>query len=132
MISVDGRSTGMEIKQFHNLEEILTSIMETDVLVGRVVTEVFVNKESFSEIYPHQAEDIESDEIESVEICSMPVADMALEIAREMGKVVKLMDHGARRVAELFRQADDAEALEVYQDLMDVTQIGRASWRERV
>ena len=113
MISVDGRSTGMEIKQFQNLEEILLSIMETNELEGRVVTDVFVNNESFSEIYPHQAEDIEADEIESVEVRSMPLA--------EMGKVVQLMDHGARRVAELFRQADDAEALEVYQDLMDVT-----------
>jgi len=121
MISVDGRSTGMEIKQFQNLEEILLRIMETDELEGRVVTDVFVNNECFSEIYPHQAEDIEVDEIESVEVRSMPVVDMALEITREMGKVVQLMDHGARRVAELFRQADDAEALEVYQDLMDVT-----------
>ena len=121
MISVDGRSTGMEIKQFQNLEEILLRIMETNELEGRVVTDVFVNNESFSEIYPHQAEDIESDEIESVEVKSVPVADMALDITMELGKVVRLMDHGARRVAELFRQADDAEALEVYQDLMDVT-----------
>ena len=121
MISVDGRSTGMEIKQFQNLEEILLSIMETNELEGRVVTDVFVNNESFSEIYPHQAEDIEADEIESVEVRSMPVADMALEITREMSKVVQLMDHGARRVAELFRQADDAEALEMLQDLLEVT-----------
>ena len=121
MISVDGRETGIEIKQFHNLEEILLRIMETDELEGRIVTDVFVNKESFSEIYPHQAEDIEIDEIESVEVTSMPVMDMALDITKELGKVVRLMDHGARRVAELFRQADDAEALEVYQDLMDVT-----------
>lgn len=121
MISVDGRETGMEIKQFHNLEEILLRIMETNELEGRVVTDVFVNNESFSEIYPHQAEDIESDEIESVEVKSVPVMDMALDITKELGKVVRLMDHGARRVAELFRQADDAEALEVYQDLMDVT-----------
>ncbi|MHC1788929.1 hypothetical protein [Solidesulfovibrio sp.] len=121
MICVDGRETGMEIKQFQNLEEILLRIMETDVLEGRVVTDVFVNNESFSEIYPHQAEDIEIDEIESVDVKSVPIMDMALDITKELGKVVRLMDHGARRVAELFRQADDAEALEVYQDLMDVT-----------
>jgi len=121
MIRVDGRETGMTIGQFHNLEEILLSIMETDELEGRVVTDVFVNNESFSEIYPHQAEDIEVDEIESVEVKSVPVMDMALSISQELGKVVALMDHGARRVAELFRQAEDAEALEVYQDLMDVT-----------
>ena len=121
MIRVDGRETGMTIGQFHNLEEILLGIMETDELEGRVVTDVFVNNESFSEIYPHQAEDIEVDEIESVEVKSVPVMDMALSISQERGKVVTLMDHGARRVAELFRQAEDAEGLEVYQDLMDVT-----------
>lgn len=121
MISVDGRETGMEISQFHNLEEILVQIMGGGELDGRVVTDVFVNNESFSEIYPHQAEDIEVDEIKSVEVKSVPVSDMAFDITTELGKVVLLMDQGARRVAELFRQADDAEALEVYQDLMDVT-----------
>uniref|UniRef100_I2Q272 Uncharacterized protein n=1 Tax=Desulfovibrio sp. U5L TaxID=596152 RepID=I2Q272_9BACT len=121
MISVDGRETGMDINQFQNLEEILLRIMGGGELEGRVVTDVFVNNESFSEIYPHQAEDIEIDEIKSVEVKSVPVADMALDITVELNKVVLLMDQGARRVAELFRQADDAEALEVYQDLMDVT-----------
>ncbi len=121
MISIDGRETGMDIKHFHNLEEILVKIMDGGELEGRVVTDVFVNNESFSEIYPHQAEDIEIDEINSVEVRSVPVADMAIDISGELGKVVSLMEHGSRRVAELFRQAEDAEALEVYQDLMDVT-----------
>ena len=121
MISVDGRSTGMEVKQFQNLEEILTTIVDGGELEGRVVTDVFVNHEQFSEIYPHQAEDIDAADIESVEIKSVPRVTMALEITLELDKVVRLMEHGSRRVAELFRQADDAEALEVYQDLIDVT-----------
>ncbi|UJX40773.1 hypothetical protein K9F62_19110 [Desulfovibrio sp. JY] len=121
MISVDGRTTSMEIKEFHNLEEILLQIMDGGELEGRIVTDVIVNNESFSEIYPHQAEDIEAEEITSVEVKSVPVVSMALDIATELDKVVVLMDRGARRVADLFRQAEDAEALEVYQDLMDVT-----------
>jgi len=121
MISVDGRSTGMEVKQFQNLEEILATIVDEGELEGRVVTDVFVNNEHFSEIYPHQAEDIDAADIESVEIKSVPRTAMALDITVELDKVVRLMEHGARRVAELFRQADDAEALEVYQDLIDVT-----------
>lgn len=121
MISVDGRATGMDIKQFHNLEEILVSVMDGGELDGRVVTDVYVNDESFSEIYPHQAEDIEVSEIKSVVIKSVPVVTMARDIAGELDKVVRLLDHGARRVAGLFRQAEDAEALEVYQDLLDVT-----------
>jgi hypothetical protein len=111
----------MDISQFQNLEEILLTIMDGEDLDGRIVTDVFVNNESFSEIYPHQAEDIEAAEIKSVEIKSVPLNEMAKDVATELPKVVQLMDHGARRVADLFRQAEDAEALEVYQDLLDVT-----------
>ncbi|KAF0233394.1 MAG: hypothetical protein FD177_1664 [Desulfovibrionaceae bacterium] len=121
MIAVDGRDTGLQVQGFENLEQLLIKVMEDKHLAGRIVTDVMVNGEPFSEIYPHQAEDVETAEIESVEIVSMPTAEMAVNITRELYKVVTLMDHGARRVAELFRKADDGEALEVYQDLLDVT-----------
>lgn len=121
MIVVDGRDTGLEIQGFENLEQLIIKVMEDKHLTGRIVTDVMVNGEPFSEIYPHQAEDVETPEIESVEIVSMPTSEMAVNITRELYKVVTLMDHGARRVAELFRKADDGEALEVYQDLLDVT-----------
>ena len=120
MIVVDGRETGLQVQSFENLEQLLIKVMEENHLDGRVVTDVLVNDEPFSEIYPHQAEDIETGEIESVKIVSMSTAEMAVNITRELYKVVTLMDHGARKVASLFRKADDNEALEVYQDLMDV------------
>ncbi len=121
MIVVDGRETGINIQNYGNLEELLLKVVEDGRLEGRVVTDVWVNKEAFSEIYPHQAEDIETSEIESVEIKTVAVSEMAVSITLELYKVVTLMDQGARRVADLFRQADDSEALEVYQDLLDVT-----------
>jgi hypothetical protein len=45
---------------------------------------------------------------------------MAMSITRELYKVVQIMGDGAKHVAELFRQADDTEALEMYQDLLQV------------
>jgi hypothetical protein len=122
MIVVDGRTTGISIQNFENLEELLLKVMEDESLEGRVVTDVFVNKEAFSEIYPHQAEDIEAAGIESVEIRTVPASEMAVDITDELEKVVTLMDLGAKGVAELFRQARDAEALEIYRDLLDVIQ----------
>lgn len=122
MIVVDGRTTGISIQNFENLEELLLKVMEDENLEGRVVTDVFVNKEAFSEIYPHQAEDIEAAGIESVEIRTVPASEMAVSITDELEKVVSLMDLGAKGVAELFRQAQDAEALEIYRDLLDVIQ----------
>ncbi len=121
MIVVDGVKSGLQVSNFQNLEELLVKVMEDGTLDERIVTDVYVNKENFSEIYPHQAEDIETKDIETVEIVSVPVHEMAIDITRELYKVVRVMHEGGRRSAELFRQADDGEALELYQDLLDVT-----------
>lgn len=121
MIVIDGQNSGLSLNNFGNLEELLVKVMEEGTLDNRIVTDVLVNEENFSEIYPHQAEDIETSDIEKVEIISMPVEDMAVNMTNELHKVIKLMAHGGKHVADLFRQADDAEALEVYQDLIDVT-----------
>lgn len=121
MIVIDGNETGLKVNNFSNLEDLLVKVMEDGNLDDRMVTDVFVNKEAFSEIYPHQAEDISTEEIDSVEIVTMPVPEMAVNITRELYKVVSLMGHGCRTVADQFRRGDDAEALELYQDLLDVT-----------
>ena len=121
MITIDGRRSKMEIGNFANLEEILVGVMSNENMESRIVTDVLVNNEAFSEIYPHQAEDIGCEFIKSVEVRSMPVGEMAANIAREMYKVTQIMSNGARHVARLFRQADDAEALDMLQDLLDVT-----------
>jgi len=121
MILIDGQKKDMDISGFENLDQIFAKVMADGSLEDRVVTDVFVNEKPFSEIYPHQAEDIDLSDVQSVEIRTLGVAEVAVEITRELYKVVTLMGEGATRVAEMFRQADDAEALETYQDLLDVT-----------
>ncbi len=121
MIVIDGRASELDIKNFENLEQLFNKVVEQGFLTDRVVTDVLVNDEPFSEIYPNQAEDIDVHEVSSVEIRTMPSDQMAVNITSELYKVVKLMGDGAKGVADLFRQADDAEALEMYQDLLDVT-----------
>lgn len=121
MIVVDGRETPIDMSQFQNLEQIIIKVMEDKYMADRVVTDVLVNKESFSEIYPHQAEDIPAAEVQTVEFVTMGVGEMAVNITRELYKVVNIMETGARKISGLFRQADDAEALDMFQDLIDVT-----------
>lgn len=121
MILIDGQKQDMDVSNFQNLDQIFIKVKEDGGLENRVVTDVFVNDKPFSEIYPHQAEDIDLSEVESIDIRTLGVAEVAVEITRELYKVVTLMGEGATRVAELFRQADDAEALDTYQDLLDVT-----------
>ena len=121
MIIVDGCKSDKEISNFANLEEVLTTLMDDEKMDDRVVTDVFVNNESFSEIYPHQAEDVSCDTITSVEVRSVPAAELAVDMSAEMGKVARMMGSGARNVARLFREASDTDALELFQDLLDVT-----------
>lgn len=121
MIIIDGQQSQMNIGNFANLEEILVQVVSDDTMNNRIVTDVIVNEETFSEIYPHQAEDIASEFLRTVEVRSMPVNEMAVNIAREMYKVAQIMANGSKQVSRLFRQAEDAEALELFQDLLDVT-----------
>jgi hypothetical protein len=120
MIIVDGQRTPLEVHNFENLEQIIEKIMADTAMRDRVVTDVLVNNEAFSEIYPHQAEDMEAAYIDRVEIISVHTSEMAQSITRELYKVVSLMATAGRQVADLFRQADDAQALELYADLLEV------------
>ena len=61
MIIIDGQQSDVRISNFDNLEDILVKIMEDGGIENRVVTDVLVNNENFSEIYPHQAEDMETE-----------------------------------------------------------------------
>ena len=63
MIIIDGNKSAKSISTFENLEQALTSIMREEEMEGRVITDVLVNEAAFSEIYPHQAEDITCDSI---------------------------------------------------------------------
>jgi hypothetical protein len=120
MIIIDGQRSPLEVQQFENLEQIIEKIMEDERMSSRIVTDVLVNDEAFSEIYPHQAEDMEASYIKRVEIVSVPASEMAQDITLELYKVVTLMGRAGRQVADLFRQADDDQALDLYGDLLDV------------
>ncbi len=121
MIVIDGRQSAMELGNFANLEEVLVKVMEEEVVPDHIVTDVLVNQEAFTEIYPHHAEDIEIDEIQSVEVRTVSLNQMADDVSHELFTVIKIMQNGAKGVAGYLRQGDIAEGLEVLQDLLDVT-----------
>lgn len=121
MIIIDGRESGLSLSNYANLEEVLSTLMEEEDLQERVVTDVFVNDEAFSELYPHQAEDIDSGEISRLELRTVSLSQMAGDVAQELPKVIDIMAHGSRRAATLLRQSELAEGLEVLQDIIAVS-----------
>lgn len=120
MIVIDGRTSDLKVSNYNNLEEILVQVAEKEAK-NRIVTDVFLNDEAFSELYPHQAEDIETDEIQKVEVRSVSLEQMATDVTAELHKVIGLMESGAKRAAGLLRKAEVGDALEVVADVIDVT-----------
>lgn len=121
MIVIDGRESSLSLSNYANLEEVLSKLMEDEDLQQRIVTDVFVDDEAFSELYPHQAEDIDADSFTKLELRTVSLDQMAGDVVQELPKVITVMDAGSRRVAELFRQSDLAEGLEVLQDIIAVS-----------
>lgn len=121
MIVIDGRKVNMQVSNFANLEEVLVEVMQAEDMENRIVTDVILNDEAFSELYPHQAEDIDVSEIKSLEVKSVSIAHMAAEVTTELYKVIGLMAAGGKRVAQMLRSAEIASGLEVLQDVTEVT-----------
>ncbi len=120
MIIIDGRQSDVAITSFANLEELIMTVTTDDSMHDRFVTDVYVNGEQFSEIYPHQAEDIEAGEIEKVEIVSVLNSQMALTITAELYKVVKIMQISGREIAAKMRDMDNC-SYELLTDTVEVT-----------
>jgi hypothetical protein len=121
MIIVDGRESGVSLADYANLEEVLNKLVEEEGLEQRIVTDVFVDDEAFSELYPHQAEDIDSRGIRRLELRTVSLEEMAGGVVGELPKVIDIMASGSRHAAALLRQAELADGIEVLQDLVAVS-----------
>ncbi len=120
MIIIDGRQSDVAITSFSNLEELIMTVTTDESMKDRFVTDVFVNDEQFSEVYPHQAEDIESSDLQKVEIVSVLNSQMALTITSELYKVIKIMQISGREISLKLREMDNC-ALELLTDTVEVT-----------
>ena len=121
MIIIDGRESNLSIGNYNNLEEVLVHLSEQEDMETRIVTDVFLNDEAFSELYPHQAEDIAASQIKRLELRTVSAEQMERDVTGELPKVVKLIEYGCREVARLFRLAELAEGLELLQDTIAVS-----------
>ena len=121
MIIIDGRESNLALANYANLEEVLVDIASQDAMSNRIVTDVLVNKEPFSELYPHQAEDITAEHITNLELITVSQQQMTADILGELPKVVVMINSSSKAIAQLFRTTELAEALEMLQDMIAVS-----------
>lgn len=120
MILINGQESNLQVQHFANLEEMIIASFENCAQAQQIITDVLLNDEPFSEIYPHQAEDIAASQVNKLEIHSVNMNTMAVDVINELFKVTHSMEVGAAQVSNAFRQGDEADALEVLQDLINV------------
>lgn len=120
MIKVNGKQSELVIADFANLEDVLLKIKEVDVKNNGIITDIKVNDEPFSEIYPHQSEDIPISIVNTIEIEYVEIVQMITDIVGEMDKVVELIKKGSTSVSDLLRTGEDTKGLDLLQDLLDV------------
>ncbi len=120
MIYINGKVCEWNMNQFNNLEEIIVASFNSVANDNQIITNVILNDEPFSEIYPHQAEDVSVSNIEKLEFFSVDLNHMAESVVEELFKVTKSMSLACTTASTYFRRGDEAEALDMLQDLIEV------------
>lgn len=120
MIYINGQKSELELNQFANFEEVINAANKCCNDENEIITEVHLNNELFQELYPHQAEDIDINEIEKVEITSVKYVEMASQIVSELYKVTSSMRLAATQASEFLRRGDDADAFATINNMTDV------------
>lgn len=120
MLIINGDQQELNMAQFANLEELLLKMSENFEDEKQILVDVFVNNQPFSEIYPHQAEDIEINQIEKLELVSISHYKMGALIVEELFIVIEALKQGAELASASLRQGDDLLAINTLKDLIDV------------
>jgi len=118
-VLLDRRSIEMEGVQFENLEEVLLNVMKNHVEPGKMVTEVNLNGRCYSEEQPHDAARIPLTSIHTIEIHTVAEMEMARQLLVEGRGHLEIMRRASRKLAELFRIADEGEANEQYAEFVE-------------
>ncbi len=118
-IYIDRREEEMELPPGTSLSEVIDRLRCDRILGERVITRVKVNGQELLEdengLYP----DLQSDEIESLELKTGLPADMAHQGLDDAREYLQKLNPGIEKTAELFRLGEASKANEYYAHCVD-------------
>ena len=94
----------------NNLEEILSDIMASHLSDERIVSEVRINGETYSEPSPHAALTVSRTGIQRLDLLTVPLEQLAQILLDTGPGHLDILAEAAVRVAGEFRIGDEAEA----------------------
>ncbi len=118
-ISVNGTPVYVQHECFDNLEELIVQISKDSLPANHLVGNVRVNGREFSEIYPHQARDMDLGKIQKIDIGTVSIDKLAEAGLKDADIFLGQIIESVNKTAELFRMYDEAEAYTNYANLIE-------------
>ena len=120
-ILVDNREVKSK-RSYGNLQEIVYDISEEQLRKNRVVWSVKVNGTDYDEQSPHDAVNIKTTDIKTLELGTMDTAEICESFMQNGKALVDCLCRGTEKVSELFRLDDAEKANRHYSSLLDSCQ----------
>jgi len=118
-ITINGSLVNKSLEHVSNLEEILLNLSDTSIPPDHLVGSVIVNGSEFSEIFPGQAKEISTFNINDLKIKTVPLEKFAVAALKDSVIFINDIITSVTKTAELFRIFDETEANEKMSQIID-------------
>ncbi len=118
-ISVNGTPVYSQHEYCNNLEELLVEISKNSLPANHLIGNLKVNDREFTEIYPHQAKDMDLSRIRNIDIGTVPLDRLAEAGLKDAETFLGQIVESVNKTAELFRMYDETEAYTNYANLIE-------------
>jgi len=118
-VTITEQQTPEDFTHMRNLEEALVELYDRFLPPGQQLFQVLVNGEFFSERYPRESRYMEIKEISTLDLKTIPDAEMARMILREAVTQAGILCQAIEKSARLFRVAAEDEANKYFAQVLE-------------
>ncbi len=117
-VTLDGEK--LELKgDFKNLEDVFTALLNKLIEKERMVTEVYLNGEPYTERWYRESKDIPIEEVKDLKIITKTPKELARLALKGSVEAIEHLKNALLNVSELYRIGDDMEANEQLANCFD-------------
>jgi len=111
-LTIDGNNLPAQDVAGANLEEIIANLMEHPAVGDRIITQVKLNGDDYSEEVPHAALEVMRSQISSLDLVTHSAEEISLHFLEHGHYFVETLREVLPKVVEEFRLGDENEANE--------------------
>lgn len=118
-ITINEERIPVDFSHLRSLEEALVELNDRFLPAGEQVFQVRINGEFFSERYPRESRYMELKEISSLDLKTLPDADIARLIVGEAAQQAEILCQAIEQSARLFRVSSEDEANHYFAQVLE-------------